>query len=159
MSEKYGNFKYMAMSYHDFDFVANDINENTLKGLGYGYEIEHLGDSTFPEPAFPTNGIIHGLNSRYMIPLVVRSYNEPDSRSVTVWFLVNTGSPFTCLTVKTLEALFGAGNVVDQDIDRTVCSNCEKSTNAFDSWANNTFYPVAIQVCFSRDTKTNTWYF
>lgn len=47
-----------------------------------------------------------------------------NSRAVNVWFLVDTGSPFTCLSSKSLEALMGMGNVT------------------------HTLYSLSIQVCF-----------
>jgi hypothetical protein len=51
-----------------------------------------------------------------MVPLVVQRAGKPNSRSINVMFLVGTGSPFTCLTVKSLNAIFGTGNATyDED--------------------------------------------
>ncbi|KAI6201264.1 hypothetical protein M3Y96_00823300 [Aphelenchoides besseyi] len=80
--------------------------------LGKGVEVEHLSDSTFPTPIFPAQEKIHGHNLRFMVPLVVQHYGKPDSKVIKVWFLVDSGSPYTCITVKTLEPFLGAGNIV-----------------------------------------------
>jgi hypothetical protein len=66
---------------------------------------------------------------RYMIPLVVQRAKKLESTAVMVWFLVDTGSLFTCLTQKSLEAFYGPGNIVAGD-ERAV-------------------YSMAIQVCFT----------
>lgn len=81
---------------------------------------------TFATPAFPVDGIIHSLNLRFMVPLVFQRAQEPESKAINVWCLLDTGSPFTCLTVKTLEIFVGAGNVI-----------------------NGQYYTFAIQVCLT----------
>ncbi|KAE9547342.1 hypothetical protein FO519_009447 [Halicephalobus sp. NKZ332] len=93
--------------------MLKDINEKKLENIGHDQEIEHLSAGTFTSPCFPVNGIIHGLNSRFMVPLVCQRAKKPNSKVLNVWFLVDTASPFTCLTVKTLEAFLGAGNVTE----------------------------------------------
>ena len=93
--------------------------------LGNTYEVEHLGAGSFSSPTFPVSGTIHNLNIRYMIPLVVQRAGKPNSNAINVWFLVDTGSPFTCITMKSLEAIFGVGNATRGDDD---------------------FYTIAIQV-------------
>lgn len=75
------------------------------------YEVGHLSAGTFPPQPFPVSGVIHGPNSRFMVPLVCQRAEKPDSKAINIWFLCNTGSPFTCFTVKSLEAFFGQGNV------------------------------------------------
>lgn len=88
--------------------------------------MEHLSAAEFTIPAFPVErGILHGPNLRFMVPLIFQRAGKPNSKAINVWCLLDTGSPFTCLTVKTLEVFFGAGNVIDGQ-----------------------FYPFAIQVCF-----------
>lgn len=76
--------------------------------------MKHLSPGTFSDPAFPVQGILHGPNSRLMVPLIFQRARKPDSPIINVWCLIDTGSPFTCLTVKTLESFVGAGNVVDE---------------------------------------------
>lgn len=98
---------------------------NFIIQLGEDQEVKHLGVGTFGTPAFPVNGIIHGTHSRFMVPLVCQRANKPNSKAINVWFLLDTGSLFTCLTVKTLEVFFGAGNVTS-----------------------GKFYSFALQVCF-----------
>jgi hypothetical protein len=97
------------MEYDDFDVLVSDLNENKIKEIGIGREIQHLSDGKLISPAFPVKGHIYGLNIRFS---VLQDHNKPDSKILNVWFLVDTGSPLTCLTVKNLEAFFGAGNVV-----------------------------------------------
>ena len=75
--------------------------------------MKHLSPGTFSDPAFPVQGILHGPNSRLMVPLIFQRARKPDSPIINVWCLIDTASPFTCLTVKTLESFVGAGNVVD----------------------------------------------
>lgn len=87
--------------------------------------IENLSAASFSSPIFPVSGLIYGRNIRYMISLVCQRARKPTSRAINVWFLVDTGSPFTCLTVKSLEAIFGQGN------------------------ATHNVYELAIQVCFA----------
>jgi len=100
----------LAIPYDEFDILVPDINEEELVEIGHVNEIENLSPGSFSSPAFPVNGVIHGLNIRYMIPLVCQRAGKLDSKAVNIWFLVDMGSPFTCLTVKSLEAFFGAGN-------------------------------------------------
>ena len=40
-----------------------------------------------------------------MIPLACQHFGHPDKRIVNIWFLVDTSSPFTCITEKSFEAL------------------------------------------------------
>lgn len=136
------------MEYDDFDVLVSDLNEHKLEEIGKGREVEHLSAGTFPTPAFPVKGFIYGHNLRYMIPLVVQRHNKPDSKVINVWFLVDSGSPFTCITVKTLEAFYGAGNVVGQAVEREKCTKCGKPINEEDSLINDKVYWMAIQVCF-----------
>ncbi|PAV73463.1 hypothetical protein WR25_26639 isoform A [Diploscapter pachys] len=114
----------LALPYDDFDILLTDINEQDLIDLGRNNEVEHLAPGTFCSPPFPVSGRIHGRNIRYMVPLVCQRAGKPNSKTINVWFLVGTGSPFTCLSVKSLEALLGSGN------------------------ATQGFYDLALQVCF-----------
>ncbi|KAI6188132.1 hypothetical protein M3Y98_00321200 [Aphelenchoides besseyi] len=145
-SSKYdSSFEWLGMEYDDFDVLVSDLNEHKLEELGKTYEIEHLGASEFSTTAFPVSGYIHGINRRYMIPLIVQRHNKPHSKIITVWFLVDSGSPFTCVTVKTLEAFYGAGNVVGQSIERKKCKSCGKSIDKEDSSVNDKCYLMSIQ--------------
>ncbi|KAE9547232.1 hypothetical protein FO519_009556, partial [Halicephalobus sp. NKZ332] len=108
------SYELLALPYDEFDIMLKDINEEELEKIGRDQEVEHLGAGTFPTPAFPVRGKIHGPNSRFMVPLVFQRARKPNSKAINVWCLLDTGSPFTCLTVKTLEVFFGAGNVIDR---------------------------------------------
>ncbi|KAI6185449.1 hypothetical protein M3Y98_00024800 [Aphelenchoides besseyi] len=78
--------------------------------IGVVEGIPHLSAGAFSQPAFPINGVIHGSNVRFMVPLACQRAGKPDSKAINIWFLCDTGSPFTCLTVKSLEAFVGQGN-------------------------------------------------
>lgn len=136
------------MEYDDFDVLISDINEIKLEAIGRGCEIEHLSAGTFSTFAFPVEGFICGRNLRYMVPLVLQRHKKPDSKSINVWFLVDSGSLFTCITVNTLEALYGAGNVVGQVVERKKCTKCGKPIDEDDKVANAQVHWMAIQVYF-----------
>ncbi|KAE9546753.1 hypothetical protein FO519_010035, partial [Halicephalobus sp. NKZ332] len=112
------SFVKLAIPYKEFDVLVSDIDERELEKIGREGEVEHLSRATFSSPSFPVSGIIHGPNIRYMIPLVVQRAGKPNSNAINVWFLVDTSSPFTCLTVKSLESFFGQGNVADDEYYR-----------------------------------------
>ncbi|KAI6215129.1 Lipoyl synthase, mitochondrial [Aphelenchoides besseyi] len=109
-SQKYDPSTYPTMHYKDFDVVIDDISEEKLEWIGDEYGVKHLSATTFPTPPFPVKGYIDGYNFRFMVPLVVRRFGWPESTPVQVWFLCDSGSPFTCLTVKTLEAFYENSN-------------------------------------------------
>ncbi|KAI6235368.1 hypothetical protein M3Y95_00044300 [Aphelenchoides besseyi] len=123
-SQKYDPSTYPTMHYKDFDVVIDDISEEKLEWIGDEYGVKHLSATTFPTPPFPVKGYIDGYNFRFMVPLVVRRFGWPESTPVQVWFLCDSGSPFTCLTVKTLEAFYGSGNIVNTSVVRKPCSSC-----------------------------------
>ncbi|CAP33537.2 Protein CBG15215 [Caenorhabditis briggsae] len=107
----------LALPYNEFDALISDINNEELVEIGLTKGIGHLSSGTFSSPAFPVTGTIHGLNIRYMVPLICQRAGKPNSKAVFIWFLVDTGSPFTCLSVKSLESLFGEGNVTHSRFD------------------------------------------
>ncbi|KAI6235390.1 hypothetical protein M3Y95_00046800 [Aphelenchoides besseyi] len=119
-SQKYDASQYL----HDRDMLVRDINEVELQKIGDQYGVKHLSATTFPTPPFPVKGYLYGEHSRFMVPLVVRLTKKPQSTPVQVWFLCDSGSPFTCLTVKTLEAFYGSGNIVNTSVVRKPCSSC-----------------------------------
>jgi hypothetical protein len=47
-----------------------------------------------------------------MVPLVCQWAGKPNKPGVNVWFLVDTGSPFTCLTMKSMKAILGANKEI-----------------------------------------------
>ncbi|CAI5445537.1 unnamed protein product [Caenorhabditis angaria] len=100
----------LALPYDEFDILLTDINEAKLAEIGHANDVVHLSPGTFSSPSFPVNGRIHGPNIRYMVPLVCQCAGKPNSKAINIWFLCNSGSPFTCLSVKSLEALLGSGN-------------------------------------------------
>ncbi|CAD6195815.1 unnamed protein product [Caenorhabditis auriculariae] len=91
------SFGVLAMPYDEFDIMLTDINEAEMEKIGIAEEVKHLSPGTFSDPAFPVQGILHGPNSRLMIPLTFQRYRKPDSP-----------------IINTLEAFFGAGNVVGE---------------------------------------------
>ncbi|KAF1749078.1 hypothetical protein GCK72_025545 [Caenorhabditis remanei] len=121
------SFGVLAVPYDGYDIMLTDINEAVIEKIGIAEDVKHLSLAEFSVPAYPVQGILYGPHSRLMVPLIFQPYQNPDSPAIYVWCLIDTGSPFTCLSVKTLEAFYGAGNVVD-----------------------NTYYPFAIQDQRSR---------
>ncbi|CAJ0587967.1 unnamed protein product, partial [Mesorhabditis spiculigera] len=107
--------EWLAMAYREFDVVVNDIHERQLKSIGQCYGVEHLGAAVFPTPAFPVAGRIHSLNLRYMVPLVCQRDRKPDWPIVNVWFMIDTASPYTSITLKTKKALWGAGEKFNEE--------------------------------------------
>lgn len=103
----------LAMKYDEFDVPLTDIDEAELVDLGRDKEVEHLSIGSFSSPPFPADGFIHGANIRYMIPLVCQRAGKPKSKAINIWFIIDSGSPFTCLSVKSLEALLGPGSVTN----------------------------------------------
>jgi len=102
-------FPFFGLSYEELDIAAPDITENELMSIGNCYRVEHLGQRSFPQADSSADGQIFGLNKRLMVPLICQSVGEkPEKPSVAVWFLVDTSSPYTCLTKKSLKTIFGA---------------------------------------------------
>ncbi|CAJ0574744.1 unnamed protein product, partial [Mesorhabditis spiculigera] len=99
----------IAFPYSQFDVVIPDINEKELKEMGVAVDCENLSPGSFSSTPFPVTGQIHGRNLRLMAPLVCQHCVRPNRPVLHVWFLIDTGSPFTTLTVKTLERLIGPG--------------------------------------------------
>ncbi len=64
-------------------------------------------------PSFPVTGLIYGMNMRLMVNLICR--RAPGSLTVSVIFLVDTGSPKTFLSECATEKIIGASvsNIVD----------------------------------------------
>ncbi|KAE9547163.1 hypothetical protein FO519_009625 [Halicephalobus sp. NKZ332] len=114
-SENDHSFEFLALPYEEFDVLVSDIDEKELVKIGKTYEVEHLSAGTFTSPAFLINGKVYGPNMRFMISLVCQRAGKSNSKAVNIWFLVNTGSPFTCLTTKSLEVFFGQGNIAIDD--------------------------------------------
>ncbi|CAJ0574822.1 unnamed protein product, partial [Mesorhabditis spiculigera] len=99
----------LALPYKDVDFRISDIDENALEQIGITSRPAHLSTGVFPATPFPVLGRVHGKNSRLMVPLVCQHVDSKKTPILHVWFLVGTGVPYTCLTVKSLEKLVGLG--------------------------------------------------
>jgi len=110
----------LAIPPNEYDVLVSDIDEAELEKLGERKGIKHLSPGSFDSPAFPVKGYIHGLNNRYMIPLICRRSEKPSARIVNVWFLVDTGSPHTFLTEKAVDAIFGPGTTPFRDVDLSI---------------------------------------
>ncbi|CAI4230500.1 unnamed protein product [Auanema sp. JU1783] len=108
----------LAVPYRDFDVLISDIDENELIEIGAAYNIENMSVGAFSSTPFPAMGRIHERNFRLMIPLKQKILN--------VWFLANSSSPYTYLTVKMIEELVGPGfshdlhNIVIHDSERYI---------------------------------------
>lgn len=83
------------------DVLLIDINEEHLKNdvsdlLGIAF----LEDNTEP-PRWPIKGSVYGRYFRLMVPISVKHKN----RDKIIFFLLDTGSPFTFLSPTSLESL------------------------------------------------------
>ncbi|CAI2306708.1 unnamed protein product [Caenorhabditis sp. 36 PRJEB53466] len=56
--------------------MLSDINEEELEKIGSVEGVNHLSQGMFRDPAFSVSGIIHGPNSRFMIPLSFQRYGN-----------------------------------------------------------------------------------
>ena len=86
----------------DFDVVLNDINETDLYLIGEMEGVLYLNVST-SQPIFPVERIVMGMNRRYMVNLLARRKNTQHFRNV--FFMVDTGSPYTFISKTTMEAM------------------------------------------------------
>ncbi|CAI2347320.1 unnamed protein product [Caenorhabditis sp. 36 PRJEB53466] len=118
----------LDMRYDEFDVLVNDIDEHELELIGRTNEVPNLSAGIFTSPPFPVNGHILVRNSRFMVPMVCQLAGKPNKPSVNVWFLLDTGSPFTCLTMKSMKAILGANKDIHED-DRFNIAIQDQSSN------------------------------
>jgi hypothetical protein len=88
----------------DFDVMLSDINETDLYLIGEMEGAQYLNVSTL-QPVFPVEGMVMGMNKRYMVNLLARRKNTQHFRNVI--FMVDTGSPYTFISKTTMEAVVG----------------------------------------------------
>ncbi len=93
----------------DFDVSLNDINEADLYLLGEMEGAQYLNVSML-RPVFPVQGMVMGINRRYMVNLLARRKNSQHFRNVI--FMVDTGSPYTFISKTTMEAMVGPNSNV-----------------------------------------------
>uniref|UniRef100_A0A1I7UUF8 Aldedh domain-containing protein n=1 Tax=Caenorhabditis tropicalis TaxID=1561998 RepID=A0A1I7UUF8_9PELO len=101
--------RWTGMPYRKFDVLISDVDEKELEDIGSDNGIPHLSPGNFSADPFPVKGRVHGINLRLMVPLVCQYNGNVKSQPHNVWFLVDPGSPYTCLTVKSVETLVGEG--------------------------------------------------
>lgn len=89
----------------DFDVLLNDINETDLYLIAEMEGTPYLNVST-SQPVFPVEGMVMGMNRRYMVNLLVRRKNTAQFRNVV--FMVDTGSPYTFISKTAMEAIVGS---------------------------------------------------
>ncbi len=84
-----------------FDVLLGDIDEEDLRTeIAEELGIDFLSNATSP-PRLPVHGFLFGRHSRPMVSLSV----ERRTRAVNVFFLVDTGSPYTYLSPASLNEL------------------------------------------------------
>ncbi|KAI6213415.1 hypothetical protein M3Y94_00147600 [Aphelenchoides besseyi] len=74
-------------------------------------------------------GLIHGMNSRLVVPLRVRAH--PESKDLIVYFIVDSGTPMTSFGEKTAEKLFGGKNFDTAIIQELIYQQCHVKWNFF----------------------------
>jgi hypothetical protein len=89
----------------EFDVVLNDINETDLYLIGEMEGTPYLNHST-SLPVFPVEGMVMGMNRRYMVNLLARRKNTQHFKNIV--FMVDTGSPFTFISKTAMEAMVGS---------------------------------------------------
>ncbi|CAJ0574794.1 unnamed protein product, partial [Mesorhabditis spiculigera] len=125
----------LALPSRAYDVLISDIDQGELINIGEQYQPTNLSSAVFPTIPFPVLGRVHGKNQRLMVPLVCQHAGGKKSPSLNVWFIVDTGAPYTYLTVQTIEKLVGQGftnhthNIMIQD-QRTYVE-CEISRGHF----------------------------
>ncbi|CAL2047589.1 unnamed protein product [Caenorhabditis brenneri] len=107
----------MAQQYSEFQANFSDVNEETYRWLAYDGKLpKNLSPvEQLPTPLFPATGKIYDTERRLVVPLAIRDLSNPESKTLNVWFLVATGSRFTTLSVKTIEAFMDVGAVKCDD--------------------------------------------
>jgi len=87
----------------EFDVLLNDVNEADLYLIAHMEGAPYLNESSTELPIFPVEGLVMSTHRRYMINLMVRRKNTQPY--INVVFLIDTGSPYTFLSRKAIEAL------------------------------------------------------
>ncbi|CAI4231413.1 unnamed protein product [Auanema sp. JU1783] len=109
--DTYTGFEHLYHTYDEYNADMKEINYERKNNFQYDHDVKHLSDAVFPTPAFPVEGMLYGHRNRQMVPLVFQNERDPTSKILNVWCVVDTNAAFTCLSVKTLEAFVGEGNV------------------------------------------------
>uniref|UniRef100_A0A1I7UHC8 Structural maintenance of chromosomes protein 6 n=1 Tax=Caenorhabditis tropicalis TaxID=1561998 RepID=A0A1I7UHC8_9PELO len=94
---------HLAVPLRHFDAIIDDIGDEQYASLGSNYKKQNLSPAIFPSPAFPVSGSVFSSNRRLMVPLVCQMKDKPRY----IWFMLHTRSPYTCISLKTVEALLG----------------------------------------------------
>ncbi len=88
------------------DMLLTDITAEELLLVANLLKVEYLSAAnTFPG-SFPASGRIHGPRKRLMVNLVCRREGK-NAKPINIVFLVDTGSPFSYLSEKAVDALIG----------------------------------------------------
>ncbi|CAD6188786.1 unnamed protein product [Caenorhabditis auriculariae] len=155
----------LAVPYKDFDVLISDIDEKELDEIGAANHIENLSIGSFSSTPFPVLGRVHGRNLRLMAPLVCQNVEAGNSKIFNVWFLVNCGSPYTCLTVKSLEKLVGHGfshqlhNIAIQDPERYIECHISKTDFAnVNILGMDAIQQLELSIDFNWKVSKNTFY-
>lgn len=88
------------------DMLLTDINPETLLMIAKRLDVENLSPATAFPGTFPVEGIIYGPNRRLMVNLVCRRRGE-HTQPINVVFLIDTGSPVSYVSERTMGALLG----------------------------------------------------
>ena len=116
-------FKFLKPS--EFDVLLNDINETDLYLIGEMEGTPYLNLSTLL-PVFPVEGMVMGMNKRYMVNLLARRKNTQYFKNIV--FMVDTGSPYTFISKTAIEAMVGSNvnlpSIIKLEIQGEVSMTC-----------------------------------
>jgi hypothetical protein len=109
----------------EVDIMLSDVKSEDLKTiiaetLGVVYLSAATDDEKQKWAPLAAKGLIHGGMSRLIINLVIRRQKNPN-RCVNVFFVVDTGSPYSFVCAEAMEKLVGVEgsnlpNVINADI-------------------------------------------
>ncbi len=125
------------------DLLFTDITAERLLSVARLLGVDYLSPAaTFPG-FFPVDGEIYRPNNRLMMSLVCRRRGR-DTQAINVIFLIDTGSPVSYLSEKTMEALIGnpASHLPEQL--QVLWFNHKKVSNAIHHRATNI---LRMQMC------------
>jgi hypothetical protein len=113
---------------NDQDLLLTDVTDAELSGsVGELLGVQYLGESSYLEQSAVLKGIVFGQNKRLMINLQCK--RKTATNWVNIFFLVDTGSPYTYLAPSAIDKLANGTNNICRTLNvlvgnETVCIEC-----------------------------------